>query len=76
MESACRYGTDKPDLRFGLPMATINAAVRGCGFKIFADTVDKGGTVKALVVPEVCAAAELPDRAQTVGMHGAGCCAL
>lgn len=34
-------------------MATISAAVEGCGFKIFADTVAGGGTVKALVVPEV-----------------------
>lgn len=61
----CRYGSDKPDLRFGLHMATIDAAVRGCGFKIFADTVEKAGTVKALVVPEVCCAVccDVPVRA-------------
>lgn len=52
----CRYGSDKPDLRYGLHMATISTAVDGCGFKIFADTVVGGGTVKALIVPEVCPA--------------------
>lgn len=47
-----RYGTDKPDLRFGLEMADVSKCVAGCGFKIFADTVANGGMVKVLRVPE------------------------
>ena len=50
-EAMERYGTDKPDLRFGLPLATVTEAVRGCGFRVFAGVVEGGGSVKALRVP-------------------------
>lgn len=50
----CRYGTDKPDLRYGLPMTDVTNIAAGCGFKIFSDTAASGGMVKALHVPEVC----------------------
>ena len=43
-----RYGLDKPDLRFGLPLADITDIAGACGFKVFADVVKKGGIVKAL----------------------------
>ena len=51
-EAMERYGTDKPDLRFGLPMASVTEAVRGCGFRVFAGVVEGGGVVKALRVPD------------------------
>jgi aspartyl-tRNA synthetase len=50
---SCRYGTDKPDTRYGLLMSDVTAIVDGCGFKVFADTMKNGGIVKALCVPEV-----------------------
>lgn len=45
------YGIDKPDLRYELHLQDVTEAVRGCGFSVFADVVEKKGVVKALVVP-------------------------
>ena len=46
------YGTDKPDLRFDLPLTDITDLCRSCGFKIFEKVVDSGGIVKVLRVPD------------------------
>lgn len=46
-----RYGSDKPDLRYDLPIADISALVPGCGFKVFEDALAAKGTVRALRVP-------------------------
>jgi aspartyl-tRNA synthetase len=45
------YGSDKPDTRFGLKFTCINDLVAGCGFKVFADSVARGGIVAGFVVP-------------------------
>jgi aspartyl-tRNA synthetase len=45
------YGSDKPDTRFGLAFRSITALVAGCGFKVFAETVARGGVVAGFVVP-------------------------
>ncbi len=47
-EAVGRFGLDKPDTRFGLELKDISDIVAGCGFKVFADAVKKGGIVKAL----------------------------
>jgi len=47
------YGSDKPDLRYDLPIVDISAAVKQCGFKVFEDTVAKGGRVSALRAPSL-----------------------
>ena len=46
-----RYGTDKPDLRFGLELQDFSEVVKACGFKVFSDCVAHGGCVKAICVP-------------------------
>ena len=46
-----KYGSDKPDLRFGLPMADVSAAVKDSKFNVFKDAVAKGNVVKCLPVP-------------------------
>jgi aspartyl-tRNA synthetase len=46
-----KYGSDKPDLRFGLTLANVNELVRGCGFNVFAEQVAKGGVVAGFVAP-------------------------
>lgn len=45
------YGTDKPDLRFELPLVDLSDAVRGCDYRVFRDVLAGGGCVKGLVVP-------------------------
>lgn len=46
-----RYGSDKPDLRYDLPLVDISSLVSGCGFSIFEEALRSGGTVRALRVP-------------------------
>jgi aspartyl-tRNA synthetase len=50
-EAMERYGSDKPDLRFGLEFIDLTANFEGSAFTVFADAVSKGGQVKAIVVP-------------------------
>jgi aspartyl-tRNA synthetase len=45
------YGSDKPDTRFGLKFTNVNELVKSSGFRVFADTVQKGGVVAGFVVP-------------------------
>ncbi len=47
-EALARYGTDAPDLRYGLELADVSGAVAGSEFKVFASAVARGGVVKAV----------------------------
>ncbi|MEN6313066.1 MAG: aspartate--tRNA ligase [Clostridiaceae bacterium] len=47
-EAMDRYGSDKPDIRFGLELVNVSDLVAGSGFKVFADTVKNGGRVRAI----------------------------
>lgn len=49
-EAMGRYGSDKPDLRFGMPLHELNDFASKSEFKVFKETVAKGGIVKAIVV--------------------------
>lgn len=48
LEAMNRFGSDKPDLRFGLELVDIKDALADTGFKVFADAIAKGGDVRAL----------------------------
>lgn len=50
-EAVSSYGTDKPDLRFGLEMTDVTGLAAETGFRVFLSTVEQGGTVKGFVVP-------------------------
>ncbi|HAI21630.1 MAG TPA: aspartate--tRNA ligase [Clostridiales bacterium UBA8153] len=50
-EAMTRYGTDKPDLRYGLPIADLSGILGEAGFKVFRTAVASGGVVRALQVP-------------------------
>ena len=47
-EAMRRYGTDRPDTRFGLELVDLTETLRGCGFKVFQSAIEKGGVVKAI----------------------------
>ncbi|MBC6431913.1 aspartate--tRNA ligase [Nostoc sp. HG1] len=46
-----RYGSDKPDTRYGLELVDVSDIVKDSGFKVFRDTVTNGGIVKILPIP-------------------------
>jgi len=50
-EAMERFGSDKPDLRFGMEMQDFSPYVTDCGFQAFKDALASGGRVKAIVVP-------------------------
>lgn len=50
-EAMERYGSDKPDTRYGLELVNVSDIVKDSGFKVFADTVKNGGVVKILPIP-------------------------
>ena len=47
-EAMERYGSDKPDTRFGLELVDLSEIVKDCEFKVFADVIKKGGSVRAI----------------------------
>lgn len=47
-EAMERYGSDKPDIRFGLELVDISDEVKNSNFKVFKDTVANGGTVRGI----------------------------
>ena len=49
-EAMERYGSDKPDIRFGFELTDLSETVRSCGFKVFAGAVENGGSVRGINV--------------------------
>ena len=45
-----RFGSDKPDLRFGMELKTVSEAVQGCTFQVFNNVIANGGQVKCINV--------------------------
>lgn len=43
-----RYGSDKPDTRFGMELTDLSDIAKDCGFKVFAEAVKNGGSVRAI----------------------------
>lgn len=52
-EAMERFGSDKPDTRFGVELKELTDLAANCGFKAFSSTVENGGIVKAVVAPGV-----------------------
>jgi aspartyl-tRNA synthetase len=46
-----RYGSDKPDLRYGVELVELTDYLRGTSFRVFAGAIDAGGYVGAVVMP-------------------------
>lgn len=47
-EAMERFGSDKPDIRFGMELVNVSELVADCGFKVFTDAVANGGSVRAI----------------------------
>lgn len=47
-----RYGSDKPDTRYGLELVDVSDIVKDSGFKVFSGAVKSGGIVKILPIPD------------------------
>jgi aspartyl-tRNA synthetase len=50
-EALDRYGSDKPDIRFGMEFVDLTEALRGVDFRVFAEPIAGGGAVRAIVAP-------------------------
>jgi aspartyl-tRNA synthetase len=73
-EAIRRYGSDKPDLRFGLELSDCSELFRGGAFQVFAQVVAQGGAVQALTVPGAAFSRkdldDLVERAKGAGAKG------
>ena len=47
-EAMNRYGSDKPDTRFGMELVDVSEEVKGCGFGVFTGALEAGGTVRGI----------------------------
>ncbi|MBE9028768.1 aspartate--tRNA ligase [filamentous cyanobacterium LEGE 11480] len=50
-EAMDRYGSDKPDTRYGMELADVSDVLEKSGFKVFSDAVKRGGIIKILPIP-------------------------
>ena len=81
-EAMDRFGSDKPDLRFGMELVDLGPALAGedgrsapSGFRVFDEALANGGVVKAIVAPGLGGASrreldELTERARALGASG------
>lgn len=68
-----RFGSDKPDLRFGMELKDMSNAIKDSNFKVFSDIVNEGGVVKAINVKGYSniPRRELDGLVKFVGIYGA-----
>ena len=58
-EAMNRYGSDKPDTRFGMELQDVSEVVKGCGFGVFTGALEAGGSVRGI---NVKGQAEMPRK--------------
>lgn len=47
-EAMDRFGSDKPDTRFGMELCDVSKVVEGCGFSVFTGALENGGSVRGI----------------------------
>lgn len=72
-EAMERFGSDKPDMRFGMELMDISDYVKGSDFRVFADVLKNGGKVKAIKVDDYAniPRRDLDELVRFVQEHGA-----
>lgn len=72
-EAMERFGSDKPDLRFGMELQDISEFVKGSDFKVFTSVLEKGGQVKVIKVDDYAniPRRELDNLVEYVKIYGA-----
>ena len=80
-EAVERYGSDKPDLRFGMELHDLSGLFAESGFRVFKSALEAGGVVKCIVAPGCAGYSrreldELTELARTLGAGGLATLAL
>ena len=72
-ESMELYGTDRPDLRYGMPLSDLSPSVAGAAFAPFQKALESGGAIRGLRVPGGAAVSrkKLDEWTETARAHGA-----
>ncbi len=72
-EAMSRFGTDRPDIRFGLELKDVSTLAHESQFAIFKDVLQKGGVVKGIRLPQGASLSrkELEELSQWVTLYGA-----
>ncbi len=71
-----RYGSDKPDTRFGMEIQDLSDVVKNCGFGVFTSAIEAGGSVRAIVAKNAAATLtrkeidKLTEHARGIGAKG------
>ena len=75
-EAMSRYGSDKPDTRFGMEIADISETVKSCEFAVFKSAIENGGSVRCIVAKNAAAVLtrkeidKLTEHAKGIGAKG------
>ena len=70
-EAMERYGSDKPDTRFGMELIDLTEELRGAEFKVFAGAIENGGNVRAVKAPKLFPRKEVDALGEFVKTYGA-----
>ena len=75
-EAMSRYGSDKPDTRFGMEIQDLSETVKGCGFGVFTSAIEAGGSVRCIVAKNAAGVLtrkeidKLTEHARGIGAKG------
>jgi len=74
-DAIARYGSDKPDLRFGLEIQDLSPVFAGSSFSLFREAIEKGGVVRGVVAPGCASYSRkqldtLTEQAKAAGLSG------
>jgi aspartyl-tRNA synthetase len=72
-EAIDRFGSDKPDVRFGMELVEVTDEVKECEFKVFRNIIEKGGLIKGIKVPQGASFSrgEIDELTSLVSIYGA-----